>query len=86
MNYDILTVFNFVFTALTFAIIGRSLISWVDPGMRTPVGQFLSKITEPIIRPIRQVVPSIGMFDVSPIIALLLLQVIQRLLWNVLAT
>lgn len=86
MNYELLSLIDLVFTAMTFAIIGRSLLSWVDPGMRSPVGQFLIKVTEPIIAPIRQVIPSLGMFDISPIIALLLLQVVQRMLWNVLAT
>jgi YggT family protein len=58
---------------LSFAIIGRALLSWFDPGMNSTVGRFLFDLTEPIIAPIRRVVPSIGAFDLSPIIALLLI-------------
>ncbi len=71
---------NLVLTLLTFAIIGRALLSWFDPGMRSSVGRFLYEVTEPIIAPIRRVVPSMGMFDISPIIALFLIQALQRML------
>ena len=77
---DLATFINLVVTVLSFAIIGRALLSWFDPGMQTPVGRFLRDITEPIIAPIRQVVPSLGMFDISPIIALLLLRLIGTLI------
>ncbi len=62
-----------VLRLLSFAIIGRALLSWFDPGMNSTVGRLLFDLTEPIIAPIRRVVPSIGAFDLSPIIALLLI-------------
>lgn len=77
---DLASFVNLVVTVLSFAIIGRALLSWFDPGMQTPVGRFLRDITEPIIAPIRQVVPSLGMFDISPIIALLLIRLIGMLI------
>ena len=76
---DLASFVNLVVTVLSFAIIGRALLSWFDPRMQTPVGRFLRDITEPIIAPIRHVVPSLGMFDISPIIALLLLRLIGML-------
>jgi YggT family protein len=79
---DLAGIINLVFTILTFALIGRALLSWFDPGMRSTVGRLLYDITEPIVGPIRQVIPSIGMFDISPIIALFLLQILNRLLVN----
>jgi YggT family protein len=77
---------SLVLNILTIAIIGRALLSWFDPAFRTPVGRILYDVTEPIIRPIRQVVPSLGMFDLSPIIALLLLRVLASLLNQALTT
>ncbi len=62
-----------VLRLLSFAIIGRALLSWFDPGMNSTIGRLLFDMTEPIIAPIRRVVPSIGAFDLSPIIALLLI-------------
>jgi YggT family protein len=82
---DLASLINLVFTVLTIALIGRALLSWFDPGMRSTVGRILVDLTEPIIGPIRRVVPPLGMFDISPIIALLLLYVLQRLLISAVA-
>lgn len=71
---------NLVITVLSFAIIGRALLSWFDPGMQTAVGRLLRDITEPIIAPIRQIVPRMGMLDISPIVALVLLRLIGVLI------
>lgn len=81
---DLASFINLVVTVFSFAIIGRALLSWFDPGMQTPVGRFLRDITEPIIAPIRQVMPRFGMFDLSPIVALLLLRLIGTLINNAL--
>ena len=69
-----------LFQVLSLAILGRVLLSWVDPMGRTPVGAFLHTITDPILMPIRRLMPSTGFVDLSPIIALLLIIVIRRVL------
>jgi YggT family protein len=80
MSTQIAELLIFLLRILTFAIIGRALLSWFDPGGRWPISRVLHDVTEPIIAPIRQVIPSMGMFDISPIVALLLLQVLTRFL------
>jgi YggT family protein len=59
-------------------ILGRVLMSWVDPTFSRPLGQFLYSITEPILAPIRRVLPQTGMFDLSPLVVLLVLSVLIR--------
>jgi YggT family protein len=81
---DIGGIVDLIFTVLTIAIIGRALTSWFDPGMRSSVGRVLFEVTEPIISPIRRVVPSMGMIDLSPMIALILLQVLRQILLSAL--
>lgn len=71
---------SYALTILEFAIIGRALMSWFDRSMSNPISQVLVQITEPIIAPIRRVVPSTGMLDLSPMIAILLIIVLQRML------
>lgn len=66
--------------AMTFALIGRALLSWFDPQLRWPISRVLFQVTEPLIAPIRQVVPQIGFFDLSFIVALVLLRVLEGLL------
>ncbi len=63
---------QFVFLALYLVLIGRVLMSWVDPRFEGPIGRFLYETTEPILRPIRGVLPQTGMLDLSPIVAFLL--------------
>ncbi|MEP3248166.1 MAG: YggT family protein [Sneathiella sp.] len=46
------------------------------------VGEFLFKITEPVLRPIRRIIPSFGGIDVSPIVLILLLIFIQNLMFE----
>lgn len=65
---------------LTFAIIARALLSWFPIRPGNPVMLFLYSITEPILAPIRQIIPSLGAIDISPLIAILLLQIIAYLL------
>ena len=60
---------------LYWLILIRALISWVNPDPYNPIVQFLYKITEPILYPIRKLLPLELKFgiDISPIIAFLVL-------------
>lgn len=74
---------NVLFTILIWAIIGRALLSWfpVRPGNPFyPLALILHQITEPILAPLRRIIPTIGPIDISPIVALLLLQFVQSML------
>ncbi|HEU4328955.1 MAG TPA: YggT family protein [Roseiflexaceae bacterium] len=65
---------------LSLAILGRVLISWVDPFGNMRISQILRDLTEPILGPIRSFLPNNTMFDFSPIIAMLLLQALGQLI------
>jgi YggT family protein len=54
------------------AILVQVILSWINPA--SPVAPVVSALTQPLLRPIQRVVPPIGMVDLSPLIALLLLQ------------
>jgi YggT family protein len=74
---------NFIellFPALIFAIIARALISWFNLGPSNPVVRILNDVTEPMLAPLRRVIPTIGMIDITPLVAILLLQFAQQLL------
>ncbi|MBI4214201.1 MAG: YggT family protein [Chloroflexi bacterium] len=74
---------NILFQGLILAIVGRALLSWfpIRPGNPFyPLAVILNQVTEPILAPLRRVIPTIGMIDISPIVALLLLQFIQGVL------
>jgi YggT family protein len=68
-------------TILTGAIIVRILFSWFSMGNTGgPIVRLLDDITEPILAPFRRVIPPLGMLDISPIIAILLIQFVTNLL------
>lgn len=69
-----------LFQVLSLAVLGRVLLSWVDPLGNMRITQVLRDLTEPILAPIRNVLPNMAMFDFSPIIAMLLLQALSRLI------
>jgi YggT family protein len=65
-------------TAYMYCIIAQALLSWVNPDPRNPIVQFLTRVTEPVLRPLRRLVPAwrIGI-DVSPILAILAIYFLQ---------
>jgi len=57
-------------------IIAAALISWVQPNPYNPIVRFLRQITEPVLRPVRQLVPpeKLGGLDISPIIVIVIIR------------
>ncbi len=59
-------------------MLGRVLISWVDPTARNAVSRYVVAITEPMLAPIRRLLPQTGTIDFSPLILMLGLGVLLR--------
>jgi YggT family protein len=72
-----LTVIRVFLQIITFAILIRAVLSWIMPGQRTMLTDIIYHITEPILAPIRKILPSMGTIDLSPLIAIIILQVIS---------
>ena len=69
---------------LMLVILITSLLSWVQPDPRNPIVRVLHGIVDPILHPIRVILPSMGGMDFSPLVALLILQMLQKLLTSAL--
>lgn len=65
---------------LTLLILVRVIVSWVSPGQTNTLTNILYQVTEPILGPLRRIIPRVSMLDFSPLIAVILLQVIATLL------
>jgi YggT family protein len=65
----------YAITALVFA---RVILSWVDPRGSNQVSAFIIGMTEPMLAPIRRVLPRTGMIDFSPTILLIVLFMLMR--------
>ena len=82
---------DFLLTILTWIIIGQVILSWLlafnvlnihSNGVRTFI-LALERITAPLYRPIRKILPDFGGIDFSPLVILILIQVIKKLLAGV---
>jgi YggT family protein len=59
-------------------IIARAVLSWVSPDPYNPIVRFLYRVTEPVLRPIREWLPTGGMgLDLSPVVVLLAIKVAE---------
>ena len=64
----------------TILILLRVIVSWISPRSTNKMVIILSRLTEPILAPLRRIIPRVGMFDFSPLVAIILIQVIYYLL------
>ena len=77
MTTFLLVFLRFLLIALYLVLIGRVLMSWVNPRFEGPVGRFLYETTEPFLAPIRRVLPQTGVVDFSPLIAFVVLTLVM---------
>ena len=80
-------ILNILITLVTTAILIRALLSFIVPVMGAQphpilvsIQDVMVQLTEPILAPIRRVLPSVGVFDLSPMVAIIILVVIQRVI------
>ncbi|MCL4371556.1 MAG: YggT family protein [Chloroflexi bacterium] len=69
-----------LFNILTFAILARVLLSWFPTSPNNKITAILYDVTEPILGPIRKMIPPIGMLDLSAFIAIIALQVLEYII------
>jgi YggT family protein len=76
-----------ILSIIQWTVIIAALISWVSPDPRNPIVQILYRMTEPILRPFRRILPPgrTGGIDFSPILVILVIILIRSLLMNWLA-
>lgn len=65
---------------MMWAIIVRAVLSWFDPRGQNPVSRALIEFTEPIVAPIRSIMPRMGMIDLSPMIAIFVIYILQSMI------
>jgi YggT family protein len=64
----------------SLVLIARVLITWIDPMMGTPAARVLLHLTEPVLAPIRRVLPQTGAIDLSPVVAVLLIEALIQVI------
>ncbi len=80
MTSTIIEILSTLIFVLTIAILIRSLMSWFPVNPMNPIYQLIYGITDPIIKPLQRVVPRLGMIDITPMVAMIILLVLNRIL------
>jgi YggT family protein len=74
----VVLLFQAVIVTAWLVVLGRVIMSWIDPRFERPISQYLYSVTEPFLAPIRRALPQTGMFDLSPLLVLLALGILMR--------
>ena|SRR6266404_8623077 len=91
MLIALVDIVNLLLSVVTWIIIGQVILSWLfafnvlntgSPGVRT-FAIAIDRITAPLYRPVRRILPDFGGIDFSPLVILILIQVIKKLLAGV---
>ncbi|MFQ5860454.1 MAG: YggT family protein [Dehalococcoidia bacterium] len=69
---------NLLATILYIAIFARIILSWFQlGGVNNPLVTIVYQLTEPILAPLRRIIPRVGMFDLTPMIAIIIIGMVQ---------
>jgi len=79
----IVDVVDVALTLLLWAIILRAVLSWIRPNPSHPAVRLLNRVTDPVLRPLQSIIPNFSGLDLSPIAAILLIQLAQNLLLRI---
>jgi YggT family protein len=74
----LITFLGLLLNILWLAILVRVILSWFPIDPRNPIIRVVFDITEPVLAPFRRVIPRIGMFDLSPLAALLVISFLAQ--------
>jgi YggT family protein len=80
----LIRVIQFIGSALLLLVLASVILSYVLPPYNS-IRVMMDRIVDPLLRPIRRVVPPFGMLDFSPVVLLILVQVVQSLLISILS-
>ena len=76
----LLQVVDLLLTIYIWLIIAQAIISWVNPNPYHPIVRFLYKTTEPVLSPLRRILPPIYGLDLTPLIVIFIIYFIKELL------
>ena len=71
---------SLLINVFVFAVFARAILSWLNPGTFNAVASILATLTEPLLDICRKIIPDLGSIDLSPLVALLLLQLAKMVI------
>jgi YggT family protein len=80
---DMIAFLGWLLDLYSWVVIAAALITWVSPDPRNPIVMFLRQVTEPVLAPIRRLLPpwKTGGLDFSPLIVIIAIQFVERVVF-----
>ena len=78
--YALVELVTLGFYVFLFSIFILAILSWINPGHYNPINALLHQITEPVLRPARRILPPMSGFDLSPMVAMIILWLLKLIL------
>jgi YggT family protein len=80
LGYNLVNFIGWLLGMYSWVIIAAALMTWVSPDPRNPIVMFLRRVTEPVLEPVRRMLPpwKTGGLDLSPLIVLIAIQFVER--------
>jgi YggT family protein len=75
----LLSALQLLVLVLWLLVLGRVVVSWVDPMARSTPSRYVVMLTEPMLAPIRRILPPTGMLDLSPLVLMIGLGLLLRI-------
>jgi len=75
-----ISIINIAFQVLMMVIFIRVILSWFPHNPYNPLIKIIYQISNPILNPIRNIIPPIGGLDISPIIVIFIIQIIKNII------
>lgn len=80
MAATLVQLLSLISTLFWLLMLARIIFSWGNIDRYNPIVNFVYQVTEPVLTPIRSILPSTGMMDFSPMVAILLVEIVTRVL------
>ena len=82
LGYHLVQFIAWLLDMYSWVIIAAALMTWVSPDPRNPIVMFLRRVTEPVLEPVRRLLPpwKTGGLDLSPLIVLISIQFVERVI------
>ncbi len=77
MVYSLIDLISLATKVYSLLIIGRVIVSWVNPDPNNAIVNFIFRVTEPVLAPVRSVIPAFGGLDFTPILVLVGIQLLE---------
>jgi YggT family protein len=76
MAETLVSIIQVIAQLISLLILARAILSWIQADREHPIVKFIYDVTEPILAPVRNILPQVSMIDFSPLVVLLLLQIL----------